>query len=209
MGRACRVLIDCGCSDIVMSSDFARQLGLSLRSDVFLEPVTPANGSKQPVTWTTQAVPFSVGSAYTEDLHFSVTDVTYDVILGLPWLEAGNKSVDWSRRTISFVHAGQVVTLEASKPSKRALKKEFGDRLLNSVQMKKILKKKQPVFQVVPNVTPETSDHRAPEWKKCEQLKAEFPDIFPQDLPGHLPPDRGMPFKIETESGATPVNRPI
>jgi hypothetical protein len=203
------VLIDCGCSDIVMSSDFARQLGFSLRSDMSLEPVTLANGSKQPVTWTTQAVPFSVGSAYTEHLHFSVTDVTYDVILGLPWLESGNKSVDWSRRTISFVHAGQVVTLEAGKPSKRAFKKEFGDRLLNSVQIKKILKKKQPVFQVVPNVTPETSDHRAPEWEKCEQLKAEFPDIFPQDLSGHLPPDRGMPFKIETEPGAIPVNRPI
>jgi hypothetical protein len=74
--------------------------------------------------------------------------------------------------------------------------------------MKKLLKKKQPVFQVVPNVTPETDVIRAPEWERCEQLKAEFPDLFPQDLPGHLPPDRGMPFKIETLPGTTPVNRP-
>jgi hypothetical protein len=141
LGRACRVLVDCGCSDIVMSSTFARQLGLSLRFDVSLEPVTLANGSQQPVTWTTQAVPFSVGSAYSEDLHFSVTDVTYDIILGLPWLEAGNKTVDWLRRTISFVHADKVVTLEAGKPSKRALREEFGDKLLNSVQMKKLIGK--------------------------------------------------------------------
>jgi hypothetical protein len=77
------------------------------------------------------------------------------------------------------------------------------------MQINKILKRKQPVFQVVPNVTSETSDHRAPEWEKCEQLKVEFPDIFPQDLLGHLPPDRGMPFKIDTEPGTTPVNRPI
>lgn len=28
-------------------------------------------------------------------------------------------------------------------------------------------------------------------------------------MPGHLPPDRGQPFKIEVEPGATPVNRPI
>jgi hypothetical protein len=102
------------------------------------------------------------------------------------------------------VHAGQVVTLKAGKPSKRALKDELGGKLLNSVQMKKILKKKQPVFQVVPNVTPESSDHRAPEWKKCEQLKAELPDIFPQDLPAYLPSDRGMSFKIETLTGTTP-----
>ncbi|GAQ93110.1 hypothetical protein KFL_013050020 [Klebsormidium nitens] len=31
----------------------------------------------------------------------------------------------------------------------------------------------------------------------------------PADLPGTLPPDRGMPFHIETLPGATPVNRPI
>jgi predicted aspartyl protease len=92
MGRACRVLVDCGCSGVVMSSEFARRLGLSLRSDVSLAPVTLANGSQQPVTWTTQAVPFWVGSAYSEDLHFTVTDVTYDVIMGnLPWLESENK----------------------------------------------------------------------------------------------------------------------
>jgi hypothetical protein len=59
--------------------------------------------------------------------------------LGLPRLEASNKTVDWLRRTISFVHTGKVVMLEAGKPSKCALKEEFGDRLLNSVQMKKLL----------------------------------------------------------------------
>jgi hypothetical protein len=74
-----------------------------------------------------------------------------------------------------------------------------------------MLRKKQPAFQVVPNVTPDVSHaaHQAPESEKCDKLKAEFSDIFPQDLPAHLPPDRGMPFKIETEPGATPVNRSI
>ncbi|GAQ92139.1 putative retrotransposon protein [Klebsormidium nitens] len=33
--------------------------------------------------------------------------------------------------------------------------------------------------------------------------------FFPQDLPGTLPPDRGMLFHIETLPGASPVNRPI
>ncbi|GAQ89856.1 putative retrotransposon protein [Klebsormidium nitens] len=34
-------------------------------------------------------------------------------------------------------------------------------------------------------------------------------DSLEPDLPGNLPPDRGMPFRIETQPGATPVNRPI
>ena len=77
------------------------------------------------------------------------------------------------------------------------------------MQIKKILKKKQPLFQVVPNVTPDLASNLAEESVRCDKLKAEFSDVFPQDLPAHLPPDRGTPFRIDTEPGATPVNRPI
>jgi hypothetical protein len=193
-----------------MSSSFASKLGIEV---VPVKGVSVsgglANGPEQRVSRTVSPVPLSIVTGYTEDLHFTVTDLTYDIILGLPWLELANKQVDWRRRTISFIHNAAPVTLEAGKPSKRALKGQFGDRLLNSVQVNKLLKKKQPVFQVVPNVTPNATENRAPEYDRCENLKAEFPDVFPQDLPPHLPPDRGAPFKIETLPGATPVNRPI
>jgi hypothetical protein len=61
----------------------------------------------------------------------------------------------------------------------------------------------------VPNVSPANVTTTAPESDRCKELKSEFPDIFLQDLPSQLPPDRGMPFKIETDPGATPVNRSI
>jgi hypothetical protein len=134
-------------SDIAMSSSFAAQLGIEVES-LSDTPVTLANGSEQPVSRTVQPVPFSVGAVYIEDPHFTVTDLTYDVILGLPWLEFGNKSVDWRRRTITFIHDTQLVTLAAGRPFKRALRAQFGDRLLNSVHINKILRKKQPIFQV-------------------------------------------------------------
>jgi predicted aspartyl protease len=92
MGHACRVLVDCGCTDVVMSSSFASELGIAVES--LPSGVTLANGSEQPVSRTAQAVPFSVGHDYTEDLQFTVTAVTYDIILSLPWLESGNKQVD-------------------------------------------------------------------------------------------------------------------
>jgi hypothetical protein len=190
-----------------MSSLFAARLGIHVES-VSDAPVASANGSEQPVSRTVQPVPLSVGADYTEDLHFTVTNLTYDVILGLPWLESGNKSVDWRWRTIAFVHEARLVTLQAGWPSKKALHAQFGDHLLNSVQVNKILRKNQPIFQVVPNVTPNVTQS-ASESERCDKLKSEFLDIIPQDLLAHLPPDRGMPFKIETEPGATPVNRPI
>jgi hypothetical protein len=124
LGRACRVFVDCGCSDLAMSSSFAARLGIEVES-LCSEPVTLANGSQQLVSRTVQAVPFSVGSEYTEDLHFTVTDLTYDIILGLPWLESGNKHVDWKTRTISFIHEARPVTLSAGRPFKRASHSAF------------------------------------------------------------------------------------
>ena len=87
---------------------------------------------------------FRSGVTIPSHLHFTVSDLSYDVILGLPWLQLGNKSADWIRRTIRFVHDGVLVALEAGKPSKRVLKSQYGDRLLNSVQVKRLLRKKKP-----------------------------------------------------------------
>jgi hypothetical protein len=193
-----------------MASDFAAKLGVET------EPVEGvsvsgglAHGPQQPVSRTVKPVPFLVGSTYTEDLHFTVADITYDIILGLPWLESGNKQMDWRRRTVSFVHNARPVTLEAGRPSKRVLKRAYGDRLLNSVQVNKLLRKKQPVFQVVPSMVLNIFELHAEESERCEKVKSEFSDIFPRDLPAHLPPDRGMHFRIETKPGATLVNHPI
>ncbi|GAQ91965.1 hypothetical protein KFL_008930010, partial [Klebsormidium nitens] len=61
---------------------------------------------------------------------------------------------------------------------------------------------------VVPNVTPDGTN-LAPEAERCDTLRKEYADVFPEDLPSELPPDRGMLFKIELLPGATPVNRPI
>jgi hypothetical protein len=37
-------------------------------------------------------------------------------------------------------------------------------------------------------------------------MVCEFPDVFPNDLPG-LPPDRDVEFKIELIPGTTPISR--
>ena len=37
-------------------------------------------------------------------------------------------------------------------------------------------------------------------------MVCEFPDVFPEDLPG-LPPDREVEFSIELEPGTAPISR--
>jgi hypothetical protein len=38
------------------------------------------------------------------------------------------------------------------------------------------------------------------------RVVCEFPDVFPEDLPG-MPPDRDVEFTIELQSGTTPISR--
>jgi hypothetical protein len=208
-GHACKILVDSGCSEIALSRKFAEKLGVTLEAAE--GSVQLANGTPQSVNQTLDPLSLSIRESYTEALHFMVSDLSYDVILGLPWLQLGGKSkcTNWIKRTISFVYAGRPVTLEAGRPSKRALKSQFGDRVLNSVEVKRLIRKKRPIFQAILNLNGEVSVNSAPESERCKELQREFSDVFPQDLPGQLPPDRGEPFKIETEPGATPVNRSI
>jgi hypothetical protein len=37
-------------------------------------------------------------------------------------------------------------------------------------------------------------------------VACEFPDVFPEDLPG-MPPDRDVEFTIELQLGTTPISR--
>ena len=91
----------------------------------------------------------------------------------------------------------------------------YGDRLLNSVQVKKIFKKKQPIFQVVPNVTPDITSHLAEKSERCDKLKAEFPGCFPSGptrpsyhLTGACPStstrNRGLPRSIALSTASLP-----
>jgi hypothetical protein len=117
-----------------MSREFAQSVDVSI-VELPEQFVKLADRSQQPVARTREPVPLSVGAHYSEDLHFTLAPIKYDIILGLPWLESGNKYVDWKKRTISFIHAGAPVMLEAGKPSKRALKQQYGSRVMNSVEV--------------------------------------------------------------------------
>lgn len=104
-----------------MSREFAQFVDVSI-VELPKQFVELADRSQQPVVRTRELVRLSINAHYSEDLHFTLArSIKYDIILGLPWLESGNKYVDWKKRTISFIHAGAPVTPEAGKPFKRAL----------------------------------------------------------------------------------------
>ncbi|XP_021985575.1 uncharacterized protein LOC110881701 [Helianthus annuus] len=132
-----------------------------------------------------------------EDEEFSIDLVPmcmeeFKVVVGMDWLAQNHAEIQCEKKVI------QVVTSEGKRVSIQ------GDRvdeskfcsIIEAVQYvknggKAYLSYVIDTYQVVP---------------KLEDVKVvnEYPDVFPEDLPG-LPPEREVEFKIELTPGATPV----
>ena len=72
-------------------------------------------------------------------------------------------------------------------------------RLISCVQAQKYLQKKDLTFlaHIVDKTKEEVNVQDIP-------VACEFPDIFPEDLPG-VPPERQVEFRIDLVPGATPI----
>ncbi|XP_072997189.1 uncharacterized protein [Typha latifolia] len=119
----------------------------------------------------------------------------FDVILGMDWLSAHHAIVDCRIKRVTF-----------SIPEKP----EFffqGERkipttsIISALQANRFMKKGCPGFlaSVVGMERAEQEIHEL-------QVVSEFPDVFPEDLPG-LPPDREIDFTIDLLPGTEPISK--
>jgi hypothetical protein len=60
-------------------------------------------------------------------------------------------------------------------------------------------------LSVIPVATPSVH-HKAAQNLEDIPVACEFPDVFPEDLPG-MPPDRDVEFVIELQPGMAPILR--
>ncbi|KAI5335990.1 hypothetical protein L3X38_026124 [Prunus dulcis] len=121
--------------------------------------------------------------------------VGLDVILGMDWLAKHHASVDCFRKEVVFRSPG------------RPEVKLYGERrvlpscLISAMTVKRLLIKGCSGY--LAHVI-DTRDHGL----RLEDIPVvqEFPDVFPQDLPG-LPPHREIEFTIELVSGTNPISQ--
>ena len=113
-------LLDSGATGNFLSSSFARSHNLRPQNTVPRKPptVTLADGHQQATAGTLSSVLTRVAS-FQEALDFVLTDLQgFDAILGMPWLQRHNPSIDWSKLTVSFVDSKQRKhTLHGVSPS--------------------------------------------------------------------------------------------
>src|SRR5262249_5585473 len=133
-----------------------------------------------------------------ERLDFDVAPVHHDVILGMPWLEENNPTINWRDKTIHMEHlvTGKPVT-ETSAAAPQVPCAES----VSALQMKRAARVDEAGLVVV-KLGEDPVDAEA------VTALADFQDMFPDDLPAGLPPSRSVDHRIDLVPGAEPPSRP-
>ena len=111
-----QALLDSGASGNFISNNFVDRYDLSTKIKPRPFMVTLADGreSKQQVNSETFEIPTTIG-INTSDLVFDVTTLRHDVILGMPWLQLTNPTIDWKTNELSFSSSDEnIMCLELS-----------------------------------------------------------------------------------------------
>ena len=118
-----------------------------------------------------------------------------DIILGMDWLAENYATILCNQRQISFHPPGKDATnFHGVTLGKRK-------SIISALQAATLVRKGHPAYLVYLN-------EEGKEGRKIEDVEIvrEFPDVFPDNLPG-LPPDRQLEFTIDLEPGSAPVSK--
>ena len=118
---------------------------------------------------------------------------SFDVIIGMDWLSSHRADILCYDKAVRLnLPTGENFLVLGDKPSTTL-------RIISSIQAQKYLRKECHAFLAhVVDVKREVRDI------KDVPDVCDFPDVFPEDLPG-IPPVRQVEFRIDLIPGATPV----
>ncbi len=239
-GRQITVLVDSGAGRNFLDAEFAERCGLRLTPNAFEVTLAGGQRTKSPGTYGgpfrltggEEGEERSIGG----EAEFVVTPLrgtACDAVLGWPFLAQLNPRIDWRARTLSVRQGGKaakVVKLRARGEAltitpgnaaplsaiiakvathgelRRAVEEVVRRAVTRSLRARAESRSQAPLAAATAAQTPLHADDK----RILEQLVGDFKDVFPDELPGGLPPSRGgIIHDIELVSGARPHKRPI
>ena len=213
--KTCRVIIDSGSCINAVSSTLVSRLGLKL--------VPHPNPYK--VSWVdTTSIPIKERClvsiqflTYKDDIWCDVLpmDVGH-IILGRPWLYDLDVTLHGRSNSCSFVFEGKKIKLTPLQPKpievnkKREVMAPKGLNIISHKAFERVANQESVVLALVAREVPleiPLALHEEPP-AEVKSVLDEFQDVFPEDLPDHLPPMRDIQHAIDFVPGATLPNLP-
>ena len=201
------VEFDTGASDLFMSEQVAKALRLKIIPEN--QEVELGDSSKiWTIGYTTAQLQVGETNSTTEHIFIVNTpaiDVRPDVhlILGRSWGRKTCPEIDWTNSSIKITREDGSISVIRSRNYKNSSKKM---KMMSFKKMLRVIKRKQgEVFRVKLSGSAEKANIN----DNYKGLVSEFQDVFSEDLPNNLPPERDIEFEINLKPGSTPPVRPV
>ncbi|GJY49423.1 putative reverse transcriptase domain-containing protein, partial [Tanacetum coccineum] len=127
---------------------------------------------------------------------------SFDVIIGMDWLRRCHAVIVCDEKLVQVPYGNETLTFCGNESSNG---REYRLTVISCSKAQEYMAKGCQVF-LAQISTKEEEDKSEGKQIKDVPIVRDFPEVFPEDLPG-LPPPRPMEFQIDLIPGATPVAR--
>ncbi|GJV02205.1 putative reverse transcriptase domain-containing protein [Tanacetum coccineum] len=127
---------------------------------------------------------------------------SFDAIIGMDWLAKYQAIIVCAEKIVRIPWGNEILIIHGDGSNRG---NETRLNIISCTKTQKYLLKGCPIF--LAHVTTKKAEDKSEE-KRLEDVPIvrDFPDVFPEDLPG-LPPTRQVEFQIDLVPGAAPVAR--
>ncbi|GJX60656.1 putative reverse transcriptase domain-containing protein [Tanacetum coccineum] len=127
---------------------------------------------------------------------------SFDVIIGMDWLAKNHAVIVCDEKIVRIPYGNEILIVQGDKGAKEKRSKLS---IISCEKAQKYIEKGCQLFLAQVTVK---EDKDKSEEKQLEDVPTvrDFPEVFPEDLPG-LPPTRQVEFQIDLVPGAAPVAR--
>ncbi|GJV74682.1 putative reverse transcriptase domain-containing protein [Tanacetum coccineum] len=127
---------------------------------------------------------------------------SFDVIIGMDWLSRYNAVIACAEKLVHVPFGNEILTIRGEGSNER---NESRLNIISCSKAQEYMSKGCHVF--LANIN-STKDEDKSKGKRLEDMPVvrEFPEVFPEDLPG-IPPTRQVEFRIDLVPGDAPVSR--
>jgi hypothetical protein len=229
-GHRAVVLVDCGASGDFISERFVQQHNLKLTPTAgtdrgrVKQSVTLADGTVKQLAGMLSKASLVIGT-YSDGINLSVMPLQgYDCILGMTWLTQHKPHIQWTERIVQFSHKNKHHVLRASDPHTEPTVCASVKLTCNLISERELMEQQDEIESVELALVQwtssngdgvelhcnavQTSSNTNKDEESVRHLLTEFRDVFPDDLPAGLPPERAIDHRIELVPGSAPTSRP-
>jgi hypothetical protein len=191
-----KILFDSGATKCFISPFALEKSGLAAYEHDDFKHVEMASGEKQAVGASVDNCIVDLGVCTTRLKVYATALGTYDLIIGMDWLEAHRALVDcFAKRVLCVDDEGRPVEIHG-------VRRWVSLRFISTMKIKRCMRQGCQLY-----VVEAMNERKGPSLHQYLVL-SEFKNVFLNKLPG-LPPERELDFTIELKLGAEPISKTL